>query len=433
MSKGRVLVVDDELDNRVMMRYFFESWDYEVELACNGQEALEKVEANRPDLVLLDLEMPIMNGFEACDRLKNSPETEQIPVIMFTGLEQTTDKVKGIRKGADDYVVKTVDPEELQARVEMILRRTQRYPAPNASAAPAEDHAVSGSLAEMQFPEAMQLILTYGKTGVMRLVDGSSKASVYVKDGQQVVHAEVDDLEGEDAFYKLAFWKAGRFQFQVGEEAERQTINSSSTNLLIESTRRLDEWNLFSSKIPSFDVTPHRVPLTEGSSIRLRRGDWRLLGLADGKTSITQMSKTLRMDSFETARVVYGLLTLGALSLEPELEKKEDFFEAIPRLANELRDDEPLHLTALQWRVLSYIDGRRSISAVANRAALPTVTVTEMVKDMAGLGWVELDKKDSQGSAVSTESADQQASVTPQNEGVEQFHPRIRAVGMDQS
>ncbi len=228
----------------------------------------------------------------------------------------------------------------------------------------------------MQFPEAIQLILTYGKTGVMRLVDGSSKASVYVKDGQQVVHAEVDDLEGEDAFYKLAFWKAGRFQFQVGEEAERQTISASSTNLLIESTRRLDEWNLSSSKIPSFDVTPHRVPLEEGSSIRLRQGDWRILGLADGKTSITKMSETLRMDSFEMARVVYGLLTLGALSLEPEPEKKEDFFEAIPRLANELRDDEPLHLTALQWRVLSYIDGRRSVSAVANRAGLPTVTVT---------------------------------------------------------
>ena len=143
------------------------------------------------------------------------------------------------------------------------------------------------------------------------------------------------------------------------------------------------------------------------------------------------MSETLRMDSFETARVVYGLLTLGALSLEPELEKKEDFFDTIPRLANELRDEEPLHLTALQWRVLSYIDGCRSISAVANRAGLPTVTVTEMIKDMAGLGWVELDKKNSQDGAVSTESSEQQASVTPRNDGVEEFQPRIRAIGMD--
>ncbi|HEX9726028.1 MAG TPA: response regulator [Vicinamibacteria bacterium] len=431
MSKGRILVVDDELDNRVMMRYFLESWGYEVELACNGQEGLEKVDTNRPDLVLLDLEMPVMNGFDACDHLKNSPETEQIPVIMFTGLEQTTNKVKGIRKGADDYVVKTVDPEELQARIEMILRRTQRYPAQSAATAPDNDNAVSGSLTEMEFPEAMQLILTYGKAGVMRLVDGSNQASVFVGDGQQVVHAEVDGLEGEEAFYTLVFWKSGKFHFQVGEEAPRQTITASGTNLLIESTRRLDEWNLFSSKIPSFDVTPHRVPLAEGSSIRLRRGDWRILGLANGKTSIAQMSATLRMDRFETARVVYGLLTLGALSLEPEPEKKEDFSDAIPRLANELSDDEPLHLTALQWKVLSYIDGRRSISAVANRAGLPTVTVIEMIKDMAGLGWVEVDQKDSQRGAGQSQAADDRPSAQPANEDVEEFLPRFRAMGME--
>ncbi|MGH9459852.1 MAG: response regulator [Vicinamibacteria bacterium] len=431
MSKGRILVVDDELDNRVMMRYFLESWGYEVELACNGQEGLEKVDANRPDLVLLDLEMPVMNGFDACDHLKSSPETEQIPVIMFTGLEQTTDKVKGIRKGADDYVVKTVDPEELQARIEMILRRTQRYPAQDATTALVNDNAVSGSLTEMEFPEAMQLILTYGKAGVMRLVDGSKKASVFVGDGQRVVHAEVDGLEGEEAFYRLVFWKSGRFHFQVGEEAPRQTITASGTNLLIESTRRLDEWNLFSSRIPSFDVTPHRVPLAEGSSIRLRRGDWRILGLANGKTSIAQMSERLRMDRFETARVVYGLLTLGALSLEPEPEKKEDFSDAIPRLANELSDDEPLHLTALQWKVLSYIDGRRSISAVANRAGLPTVTVTEMIQDMAGLGWVELDQKDSELEAGQMQSADPRPSAQLHAEDVEDFLPRIRAMRMD--
>jgi len=124
MSKGRILVVDDELDNRVMMRYFLESWGYEVELAGNGQEGLDKVDAQRPDLVLLDLEMPVMNGFDACDRLKTNPETEQIPVIMFTGLEQTNDKVKGIRKGADDYVVKPVDMQELVARVRVLLRRS---------------------------------------------------------------------------------------------------------------------------------------------------------------------------------------------------------------------------------------------------------------------------------------------------------------------
>ena len=391
MTKERILVVDDELDNRVMMRYFLESWGYEVELASNGKEALEKVAGNRPALVLLDLEMPIMNGFETCDRLKSDPDTEHIPVIMFTGLEQTTDKVKGIKKGADDYVVKTVDPEELQARIEMILRRAQRYATQEGSGAPEEEHAVSGSLADLQFAEAMQLILTYGKTGVMHLIDGSSTARVYVMEGQQVVHAEVEDLRGEEAFYKLAFWKAGKFRFQVGEEPENRTITASGTNLLIEATRRLDEWNMFSSKIPSFDVT---------ASIRLTRKDWGILRLADGQRSITQIAESLSIDSFEAGRLVFGLLTVGAISLEPEPEQREDLFEAVPELMPELPSDEPLHLTALQWKVLASIDGKRSMSAMANRAGVPTATVVEMVKDMAGLGWVNLDQSTTEAPAI---------------------------------
>ena len=432
MAKERVLVVDDELDNRVMMRYFLESWGYEVELAENGKMALEKVAENRPALVLLDLEMPIMNGFETCDRLKSDPETETIPVIMFTGLEQTTDKVKGIKKGADDYVVKTVDPEELQARIEMILRRTQRYAASEASAAPEEEHAVSGSLADLQFAEAMQLILTYGKTGVMHLVDGNSRARVWVKEGQQIAHAEVENLRGEEAFYKLAFWKAGKFKFQVGEEPEQQTITASGTNLLIEATRRLDEWNMFSSKIPSFDVTPYRVPLAEDSgSIRLTRKDWGVLRLADGQRSIKQIAESLSIDSFEAGRLVFGLLTVGAISLEPEPEQREDLFEAVPELMPDLPSDEPLQLTALQWKVLASIDGRRSMSALANRAGVPTATVVEMVKDMAGLGWVKLDKSTTEAPAVQLSVEKNNSKADPANVGVEDFRPRIRAIGID--
>ena len=414
------------------MRYFLESWGYEVELASDGKEALEKVAANRPALVLLDLEMPVMNGFEACDRLKSNPDTEQIPVIMFTGLEQTTDKVKGIKKGADDYVIKTVDPEELQARIEMILRRTQRYVAQEVPAAQEEEHAVSGSLADLLFAEAMQLILTYGKTGVMHLVDGNSKARVYVKEGQQVVHAEVEDLQGEEAFYKLVFWKAGRFQFHVGEEPEKRTITASSTNLLIEGTRRLDEWNMFSSKIPSFDVTPYRVPLAEDSgSIRLTRKDWGILSLADGQRSIKQIAESLGMDNFEAGRLVFGLLTVGAISLEPEPEHREDLFEAVPELMSELPGDEPLHLTALQWKVLASIDGRRSMSALANRAGVPTATVVEMVKDMAGLGWVKLAQSTTQTPAIELSIEKDDPTNDRASLGVEDFRPRIRAIGID--
>ena len=183
MSKDLVLMVDDELDNRVMMRYFLESWGYDVELASNGEEALKRVAAKRPSLVLLDLEMPVMDGFETCHRLKEDPETEHIPVIMFTGLESTSDKVKGIRRGADDYVVKTVDPEEIQARIEMILRRSRRYEPAQGGDKESSDAVLSGSLEEKSFPEAFQLALAYGQSGTLVLRNGDKDGRVYLNDG----------------------------------------------------------------------------------------------------------------------------------------------------------------------------------------------------------------------------------------------------------
>jgi CheY-like chemotaxis protein len=385
-----------------MMRYFLESWGYEVDLAANGQEALDKVDAKFPQLILLDLEMPVMDGFDTCDRLKSNEATENIPVIMFTGLEQTSDKVRGIRRGADDYVVKTVDPEELQARIEMILKRSKRYEAKTSAApgasggngTPAQNQdgsAVSGSLSELYFPETMQLILAYGKSGVLNLTDEDRKGQVYIKDGK-VVHAMLDKLEGESAFYDLALWRSGSFSFQVGEEAPKATINKSGTNLLIEATRRLDEWNMISSKIKSFDVKPTRVPLAGANSIRLTRDDWKVLYAMDGSCSINQIAGSLEMDLFETGRIVFNLLTVGVVSIDSGQQEGNEKFNAIPKLVPELSSKEPLELPAEHWRIITHIDGKASINDLARLVGVPVAKLVPALKSLAEKGFVRFVK-----------------------------------------
>ena len=89
MARDRILVVDDDPDNLAMIRHFLGNWGFDVEDAGSGKVALEKVNASPPSLVLLDLEMPEMDGFETCERLKSNPATELVPVILFTGLEKT--------------------------------------------------------------------------------------------------------------------------------------------------------------------------------------------------------------------------------------------------------------------------------------------------------------------------------------------------------
>ena len=437
MNKDLVLVVDDQLDSRVMMRYFLESWGYEVQLAANGKEALEKVQAKPPTLVLLDLELPVMNGFETCERLKSNEATERIPVIMFTGIEQTATKVKGIQKGADDYVVKTVDPEELQARIEMILRRTKRYEAqpPESSGnnggqhQPRDAHAVSGSLSDLCFPEAMQLIMAYGKSGVLHLRDGERQGRVYLKEGL-VEHAQLGETEGEAAFYGLTLWKSGTFSFRVGASAHRTTIDKSGTNLLIEATRRLDEWNVISAKIQSFDAYPIRVAFSRAESVRLTHKDWKILFHIDGQTSIRHIADRSGLDLFDTGSIIFNLMNIGIVSVEEEAQTKEEQYNQVPRLEPNLGIDEPFQMNAEQWRIISKIDGQRTVSSLASQLEIPAPTLAIIMNQLAEIGFVRLG-----GRAASIESspkvAAQKQEDDPRDPEGTAFRPQIRAIGFD--
>ena len=123
-TRAKILIVDDELDTLLPLKRALELEDFNVAEAQDGIEALEKVRAEIPDLVLLDLMLPKLNGFEVCQRLKQDNATNFIPIIMLTAKGETSDKVEGIEIGADDYVTKPFDLDELKARIKAVLRRT---------------------------------------------------------------------------------------------------------------------------------------------------------------------------------------------------------------------------------------------------------------------------------------------------------------------
>jgi len=119
---SKVLVVDDVPLNRKLQQAYLGAVGYEVLLAKDGVEALQRVEEDSPDLILLDVMMPNMNGFQVCRRIKNSETTRFIPVIMVTALNEIEDKIKGIEAGADDFIYKPFNKLELLARVKSLLR-----------------------------------------------------------------------------------------------------------------------------------------------------------------------------------------------------------------------------------------------------------------------------------------------------------------------
>ena len=128
---SRVLVVDDDPTVSDVVRRYLERAEYEVVLAADGQSALDAVHTQRPDLVVLDLMLPGIDGLEVCRRLRR--DDPDLPVVMLTALGDEADRVVGLSLGADDYVTKPFSPRELVLRVQSVLRRSSRAAEPPAA------------------------------------------------------------------------------------------------------------------------------------------------------------------------------------------------------------------------------------------------------------------------------------------------------------
>ena len=124
MANEKILVVDDDTNICELLRLYLTKEGYQVTVANDGEEGLEKFNAVKPDMVLLDVMMPRMDGLEVCRRIRKAGNT---PVMMLTAKGQKSDRITGFNAGADDYLPKPFDPDELLSRVRAILRRSEAY------------------------------------------------------------------------------------------------------------------------------------------------------------------------------------------------------------------------------------------------------------------------------------------------------------------
>ncbi len=128
MAKEKILIVDDEEDILELLRYNLAREGYQIEAAESGEKTLKKVRTDPPELIVLDLMLPGIDGLEVARTLKNDPKTQDIPIIMLTAKGEEADVVAGLELGADDYITKPFSPRVLLARVRAVLRRKSQEP-----------------------------------------------------------------------------------------------------------------------------------------------------------------------------------------------------------------------------------------------------------------------------------------------------------------
>ncbi len=146
---ARVLILEDEADMARLIGYNLKKGGHQIHICADAAEALEWLRSNTADLAVVDVLMPAMSGVEFCRAIRGIEETRDLPVIMLTALGETTDRLKGLEAGADDYLTKPFHPRELQLRVEALLRRTTKDSSAELQVGPLnlESHTMRASVA----------------------------------------------------------------------------------------------------------------------------------------------------------------------------------------------------------------------------------------------------------------------------------------------
>jgi len=121
MARKRILLADDEEDIKTVVTMFLESQGYEVVTAYDGLDTLEKVRSEKPDLILLDIMMPVLDGYEVCKRLKEDEQTAHIPILILSAAAHAESVKRGLKAGAQDYIIKPFEPEKLHEKIEQVL------------------------------------------------------------------------------------------------------------------------------------------------------------------------------------------------------------------------------------------------------------------------------------------------------------------------
>ncbi len=124
--KGHLLVVEDDTDIAEMLRMYFDGQGYDVHVSSTGADALASTHQNIPNLIILDIILPDMDGYSICQELRSQPRTSHIPIIFLTQKDERSDRISGLELGADDYITKPFDIEELRLRVQNAIKRAER-------------------------------------------------------------------------------------------------------------------------------------------------------------------------------------------------------------------------------------------------------------------------------------------------------------------
>ncbi len=331
----RILIVEDEPGMIELLTVALEDEGYNISIANNGQQGLRKVDEESPDLIISDVMMPDMNGYDFCQQLRENPKTAAIPFIFLTAKKDVSDRVRGLNLGADDYISKPFHVVEVVARIKTLMMRVKRArpAAPQPASMNTESEAAfAGDLEKMSIGEVVQTISLTRKNGRLLVVNGARRGEVFFHDAM-VTYADVDRKKGEEAVYRLLSWKNGQFKFDSGAAAKTRNLQKSAEGLLMEGMRRLDEYARLLDTFPSRDAMLEAASLPEAD---LSPEELQVVNYVNQYSSVMDVIEHSKFGDLKTLQMLVKLYTNNIIAIKSGHTDKQEETMDYDQLAEDL-------------------------------------------------------------------------------------------------
>ncbi len=309
MENPTILVADGDQKNLQILRDSLEASGFEVIVAADGLQAWQKISSEVPDLILSEVNLPQLDGFQLLEKLKADPATSAIPLMFLTNRRELQDRVRSLRGGVKDYMIKPLHVKEVLARIRMILRRMERIKEEEVDAS----RKLAGRLEEFSPVDLIESFGVERKTGVLTLNNENNRSGeVYFREGA-VVNAALGNLKAEKAVYQMLPWKRGNFTMIFKDINVPDEISVSNLGLLLQGFKRIEEREQLFKQLPSPETT---FVMTETFRSIMQKREAspevaKFISLIDGRRDILQIIDESTYDDIKTLERLVKLYQQG--------------------------------------------------------------------------------------------------------------------------
>lgn len=318
-SKRNILIVDDDPNILLLLEFNLRNEGFNVRKAENGEEALKVLSDFRPDIIISDIMMPVMDGYEFCKSVRQNLDEyyRDVPFIFLSAKDAAKDIIEGFRHGADDYITKPFEITELINRLRSLIDRIELKRDFDRRS------ALSGKIEELSLSDVLQIIEVGRKTGVFK-IKTETDGEIHFRDGF-IVGARAEGYDGVDALFYLLSLQKGDFNFRPEKEVVPQMEPTPVTHILMEGMRVIDELAAFNEHVPGEEdiLSVDQKALQEGKEELDDPDQVKILTmLGDNKMRYSEILKTASSGKMKAALAVAKLLAMGLVTKVMEAEIK---------------------------------------------------------------------------------------------------------------